>query len=183
MLDSTVDLDDFSNDTLAEVQFLASRVTDDGAQALISIVVENDTHHATGQAEVPLEWFGEQIRMRHLLNTPSDASFLIPKVEAQQGQATAPREVAARQLATLGLDLSARWESCRRPSKLLRLSTVAWIGLVRRHDSDMLHHAVDEIRQTAAAARRLSRAERRSIGGICRWTSQALIASTAEEKA
>jgi hypothetical protein len=58
---STVDLNDFSNDTLAEVQFLASRVTDDGAQVLVSIVVENDTHQASGQAEVPLEWFGGQI--------------------------------------------------------------------------------------------------------------------------
>jgi hypothetical protein len=108
MLDSTVDLDDFSNETLAEVQFLASRVTDDGAQVLVSIVVENDTHQATGQAEVPLEWFGEQIRMRHLINTPSDASVLIPNEKVQQGRAKTPRGVAARQLATLGLCLRER---------------------------------------------------------------------------
>lgn len=182
LLDSTVDLDDFSNETLAEVQFLASRVTDDGAQVLVSIVVENDTHQATGQAEVPLEWFGEQIRMRHLINAPSDASVLIPNEKAQQGWATTPRGVAARQLATFGLDLRERWESRRRPTKMLRLSTVAWIGLVGRHDSDILHHAVDEIRQTSTAPRRLSKAERRSIGGFCQWTSQALIASTTEEQ-
>jgi len=178
MLDSTVDLDDFSNDTLAEVQFLASRVTDDGAQVLVSIVVENGTHQATGQAEVPLEWFGEQIRMRHLINTPNDASVLIEKAEPQPGLAANPRDRAARQLATIGLDLRTRWERRGRVAESLRLVTVSWIGLVERHNCDVLHHAVDEIRQTAVTQRRLSRAERKSIAGFCQWTGQALIEST-----
>lgn len=178
MLDSTVDLDDFNNDTLAEVQLLASRITDDGAQVLVSIVVENDTHQATGQAEVPLEWFGEQIRMRHLINTPNDVSVLIGKAEPQPGCVTTPRDVAARQLATIGLDLRARWECHGRVAKSLRLATVSWIGLIERHNCDVLHHAVDEIRHTAVAQRRLSRAERKSIGGFCQWTGQALIEST-----
>ena len=182
LLDSTVDLDDFSNETLAEVQFLASRVTDDGAQVLVSIVVESDTHQATGQAEVPLEWFGEQIRMRHLINTPNDASVLLEKAEPHPGRAGTPRDVVARQLATIGLDLRARWKRRGRATKSLRLATVSWIGLVERHNCDVLHHAVDEIRQTAVAKRRLSRAERRSIGGFCQWTGQALIASTMEEQ-
>ena len=46
-IETSIDLDGFTDQTLAEVQHVASHVTDDGAEVLVSIFVETDTHRET----------------------------------------------------------------------------------------------------------------------------------------
>ena len=137
-LEHDVNLDAFSDHTLAEVQHVASRVTDDGAEVLISIVVETQSHRETGQASVPLEWFQQQVRMRQLVNPPDDLSLLETGEPTTAQRRTDHRNVETTQrLAAIGLPLAAAWKERIRRNNLVPVATIAWIDLVAKHDPDL----------------------------------------------
>ena len=176
-LEHDVDLDAFNDHTLAEVQHVASRVTDDGAEVLVSIVVENQTHRETGQASVPLEWFQQQVRMRQLINPPDDTSTIetaqpteTPCTKTSTGGETAPR------LAAIGIQLTEIWDSRIRRLTMVPIATIAWLDLVAKHDPDLLHETADEIREIAARDK-IRRHERRRIANFCKATCVAIVES------
>lgn len=173
-LESTVDFDGFSDDTLAEVQLLASRITDSGAEVLVSIVVENETNQATGQAEVPLEWFGQQVRMRNLINAPADLAAIMNTALVSPAPAKTPNSATARRLAAMGLYLHDEWCSRRKATDMLRVATVSWIGLVEHHNADALCAAIEEFRMRAFSWK-LTRPICQQIGEACKKTSLSLI--------
>lgn len=172
-IETSVELDGLSDQTLAEVQHVASRVTDDGAEVLVSIVVETDNHRVTGQAEVPLEWFESQIRMRTILNSPNDISAALGD-EGKTGSAAPNRKKTQEvQLARLGSHLSASWNRRRRSREILALATSAWIDLVEVCDIQALHSAEDEMRLLLASGT-WSRTDRRRIASFCKAATSRL---------
>lgn len=173
-LEVELDLDDFGDETLAEIQLIASRVTDDGADVLISIVIETEMLRTSGQTEVPLVWFENQIRMRSLLNTPSDTSAVLLSTVSPINMKVLQRDSSRRHLATIGQHLGETWGSKRRTSASLRMSTIAWIDLVERFNCDILHHSVNEVR-LCAARNKVSHSERTRISIFCTATSNSLI--------
>lgn len=171
--DSDVDSDSFSDETLAEMQILTSRITDEGAQVLISIMVEDEWHLVGGQAELPLDWFGEQMQVRHLINAPSNIASLMRESDIQRGSTATPLRHSGRQFAAIGPLLYGHWWSRQRVTQMLTMSTVAWIGLVGRHGFNNLHKSVKDIREKVKSGK-LSIAGRKTVGGFCHLISYAL---------
>lgn len=173
-MDHDIDLDAFSDDTLAEMQHVASRITDDGAEVLVSIVIENQTHHEAGQANVPLDWFQNQIRMRLFLNPPDDIAALdeFERIGLKHQSASRTLE-RVRHLSMLGFHLSTSWSRRSLRNLSLCAATMAWIELVEQFDTDFLHESVNEIRGvlTIGIARRR---EHRRISDFCKITSENL---------
>ena len=174
-LEHDVNLDAFTDHTLAEVQHVASRVTDEGAEVLVSIVVETPSHRETGQASVPLEWFQQQVRMRQLVNPPDDLSLLEAAEPTTARRWTDHRNVETTQrLAAIGLPLAAAWKERLRRNNTVPVATIAWIDLVAKHDPDLLHECADEIRALASQDR-VRRHERLRIANFCKATCETML--------
>lgn len=172
-IETSVELDGFTDQTLAEVQHVASHVTDEGAEVLVSIVVETDTHRVAGQAEVPFEWFQRQIRMRSILNSPNDISTALSNTDEKPPHVSARPKMQEVHLANLGRFLAQNWSGRRRPDDLLAPATSAWLGLVEENRMAALHVASDEIR-LLLASRLWSKSERRRIAAFCSATTSRL---------
>ncbi len=172
-IETSVELDGFTDQTLAEVQHVASHVTDEGAEVLVSIVVETDTHRVTGQAEVPFEWFQRQIRMRSILNSPNDISTALSNTAEKPTHVSARPKTLEVHLANLGRFLAQNWSGRRRPHDLLAPATSAWLGLVEENRMASLLAASDEIR-LLLASRLWSKSERRRIAAFCSATTSRL---------
>lgn len=176
-IDHDINLDAFSDNTLAEMQHVASRITDDGAEVLVSIVIESQTHHEAGQASVPLDRFQNQIRMRLFLNPPHDMAALDEfegiDLKRQSASRTFEHE---KQLSMIGSFLATSWgrHSLRKFS--LCAATMAWIGLVERFNTDSLDESVNEIRDVLTIGT-TRRGERRRISDFCTITSENLCCS------
>jgi hypothetical protein len=176
LLDHDVDLEAFSDDTLAEVQHVASRVTDDGAEVLVSIVVETQTDRECGQASVPLEWFQDQVRMRLLLNSPDNASTIGSEGTDRPVRRTSNRSGnAARSLAAIGLHLAAAWGKRFHPQGSLSIATLAWLDLTESLNSEPLKDAADEVRLLVVGGT-VCRRERARIAEACKKMSSGLTA-------
>jgi len=165
-MEASVELDRFTDQTLAEVQFIASHVTDEGVEVLVLIVVETDTHRVTGQAEVPFEWFQRQIRMRSILNSPNDISTILNNTDEKQPHVSARPKTQEVHLANLGRFLAKNWSDRRRPDDLLAPATSAWLGLVGEKRMATLLTASDEIR-LLLTSQLWSKSERRQIAAFC----------------
>jgi hypothetical protein len=174
-LDHDIDLDAFTDCTLAEVQHVASRFTDDGAEVLVSIVVETQTHRETGQASVPLEWFQQQIRMRQLVNPPDDVSALETTADTTAHRRSDHRGLeTAKRLATIGFPLATAWKKRFRSRIMIPAATISWIDLIAQHDPDLLHESAGDIREIASRTK-IRRHERRRIANFCLATCEDLI--------
>ena len=165
-MEASVELDKFTDQTLAEVQFIASHVTDEGVEVLVLIVVETDTHRVTGQAEVPFEWFQRQIRMRSILNSPNDISTVLNNTDEKQPHVSARPKTQEVHLANLGKFLAKNWSGRRRQDDLLAPATSAWLGLVGEKRMATLLTVSDEIR-LLLTSQLWSKSERRQIAAFC----------------
>jgi len=172
-IETSIELDGFTDQTLAEVQHVASHITDDGAEVLISIVVETDTHRETGQAEVPFDWFESQIRMRSILNSPNDISTTLNNTEKKPSVVSSRPKIQLVQLMSFGRFLAQSWNFRARKSDQLAQATAAWIDLVQEFKVDAVLGTGDEIR-LLLGSQSWSKSERRRIAAFCTATTSRL---------
>ena len=165
-IETSVDLDEFPDYTLAEVQHVASHMVDEGVEVLVSIVVETDTRRVTGQAEVPFEWFDRQIRMRSILNFPNDGEAVLNNADEKSLVASPRRKTKEDQLINIGRHLTQSWTKRRRPTDLLALATSSWIDLVKNHDAEAMLSASDDMSFLLTSGM-WSKAERRRLAKFC----------------
>ena len=173
-IEASIDLDGFTDQTLAEVQHVASHVTDDGAEVLVSIVVETDTHRETGQAEVPFEWFESQIRMRSILNSPKDITTALNNTEKKPSVLSSRPKMQLVQLVSFGRFLAQSWNYRVRKCDHLAQATTAWIDLVQEFKVDAVLGTSDEIR-LLLGSQSWSKSERRRIAAFCSATISQLL--------
>jgi len=173
LIDSDIDLDGFTDETLAEVQHMASRFTDDGAQVLVSIVAETDQQRVTGHAEVEMKWFENLVCVHTLLNTPVDLSAM-RATSLGKSNLKSRKDVDATRLAQIGVDLGDSWLKTGRLRKTTRASTLAWMDLADPFLSESETRLTDVVRLYVATGKP-TRAERRRIGNFCRTTSHSLL--------
>ena len=165
-IETSIDLEEFPDYTLAEVQHVASHMVDEGVEVLVSIVVETDTRRVTGQAEVPFEWFDRQIRMRSILNFPNDGEAVLNNADEKSLVASPRRKTKEDQLINIGRYLTQSWTKRRRPTDLLALATSSWIDLVKNHDTEAALTTSDEMSFLLASGM-WTRAERRRLAKFC----------------
>lgn len=173
-IETSIDLDGFTDQTLAEVQHVASHITDDGAEVLISIVVETDTHRETGQAEVPFDWFESQIRMRSILNSPNDISTALNNTEKKSSVVPSRPKIQTLQVVSFGRFLAQSWTIRTRKNVQLAQATSAWIDLVQQFKMDAVLVTSDEIR-LLLGSQSWSKSERRRIAAFCSATISQLL--------
>jgi hypothetical protein len=173
-IEASIELDGFTDQTLAEVQHVASHVTDDGAEVLVSIVVETDTHRETGQAEVPFEWFESQIRMRSILNSPNDISTALNHTEKKPSVCSSRPKIQLVQLVSFGRFLAQSWNHRARKCDHLVKATTAWLDLVQEFKVDAVLGTSDEIR-LLLGSQSWSKSERRRIAAFCSATISQLL--------
>jgi hypothetical protein len=165
-IETSVDLEEFPDYTLAEVQHVASHMVDEGVEVLVSIVVETDTRRVTGQAEVPFEWFDRQIRMRSILNFPNDGEAVLNKADEKSLVDSPRRKTKEDQLINIGRYLTQSWTKRRRPTDLLALATSSWIDLVKNHDTEAALCTSDEMSFVLMSGM-WTKAERRRLAKFC----------------
>jgi hypothetical protein len=165
-IETSIDLEEFPDYTLAEVQHVASHMVDEGVEVLVSIVVETDTRRVTGQAEVPFEWFDRQIRMRSILNFPNDGEAVLNNADEKSLVASPRRKTKEDQLINFGRYLTQSWTKRRRPTDLLALATSSWIDLVKNHDTEAALSTSDEMSFLLASGM-WTKAERRRLAKFC----------------
>jgi hypothetical protein len=165
-IETSIDLEEFPDYTLAEVQHVASHMVDEGVEVLVSIVVETDTRRVTGQAEVPFEWFDRQIRMRSILNFPNDGEAVLNNSDEKSLVASPRRKTKEDQLINFGRYLTQSWTKRRRPTDLLALATSSWIDLVKNHDTEAALSTSDEMSFLLASGM-WTKAERRRLAKFC----------------
>ncbi len=165
-IETSIDLEEFPDYTLAEVQHVASHMVDEGVEVLVSIVVETDTRRVTGQAEVPFEWFDRQIRMRSILNFPNDGEAVLNNADEKSLVASPRRKTKEDQLINIGRYLTQSWTKRRRPTDLLALATASWIDLVKNHDTEAALSTSDEMSFLLASGM-WTKAERRRLAKFC----------------
>lgn len=179
-IETSVDLDEFPDYTLAEVQHVASHMVDEGVEVLVSIVVETDTRRVAGQAEVPFEWFDRQIRMRSILNFPNDAEAVLNNADKKPPVPHHRHKTKELQLINIGRYLTQGWTKCRRPSDLLALATSGWIDLVKNHDTEAVLSVSDDMSFLLTSGM-WSKAERRRLAKFCTVVTSRLQGTEAQQ--
>jgi hypothetical protein len=172
-IETSIDLDGFTDQTLAEVQHVASHITDDGAEVLVSIVVETDTHRETGQAEVPFDWFESQIRMRSILNSPNDISTALDNTEKKPSVVSSRPKIQTLQLVSFGRFLAQSWNFRVRKCDHLAQATTSWLDFVQEFKMEAVLGTSDEIR-LLLGSQSWSKSERRRIAAFCSATNSRL---------